>query len=75
MATALRHDLAAMHTCPGSDIDDMIGGADCVLIMLYHDHRIAEVAQAREGLEQAGIIALMQANRRLVEHVEHAGEA
>ncbi len=36
---------------------------------------VAEVAEAVEGLEQPRIVALMQPDRGLVEHVEHAGEA
>ena len=38
-------------------------------------HRVAEVAQALQRLEQPGVVALVQADRRLVEHVEHAGQA
>ena len=40
--------------------------------MLDHDHRIAEIAQALEGDEQPLVVALVQADRRLVEHIEHA---
>ncbi len=43
--------------------------------MLDHQHRVAEIAQARERLQQPVVVALMQADRRLVEHVEHAGQA
>src|SRR5207244_996343 len=37
-------------------------------------HRVADVAQVLQRIEQARIVALMQADRRLVQHVEHAGE-
>jgi hypothetical protein len=43
--------------------------------MLDHDHRVAQVAQAGEGAEQAFVVALVQADRRLVEHVHHADQA
>jgi hypothetical protein len=43
--------------------------------VLDDDHRVADVAQAFQRFEQAGIVALVQADRGLVEHVEHAGEA
>ena len=72
---ALGDDLAAMHAGAGPDIDDIIGGADGVLVMLDHDHGIAEIAQPLERFEQPGIVALVQADRRLVEHIEHAGQA
>jgi hypothetical protein len=59
----------------GADVDHVVGGADRVLVVLDHDHRVAEVAQALERFEQARIVALVQADRGLVEHIEHAGEA
>ena len=72
---SLRHDLAAMHAGAGADVDDIIGGEDGVLVMLDHDHRIAEVAQPPQGFQQPGIVALVQPDRGLVQHVEHAGQA
>ena len=72
---ALGDDLAAMHAGAGADVDHVIGRADRVLVVLDHDHRVAEVAQAPQRVEQARVVALVQADRRLVEHVEHAGQA
>src|SRR3546814_20967993 len=43
--------------------------------MLDDDHSIADIAQVLQRVEQAGTVTLVQADRRLVEHVEHAGEA
>ena len=43
--------------------------------MLDHQHRIAQIPQARQGHQQAVIVALVQADRRLVEHIEHPGQA
>ena len=71
---ALRDDLAAMDAGAGADVEHMIGDADRVLVVLHHDHGVAEVAQALERFEQARIVALVQADRGLVEHVEHAGQ-
>ena len=59
----------------GADIDDIIREPDRILVMLDDDHRVADVAQMDERFEKARIVALMQADRRLVEHIEHAGEA
>ena len=59
----------------GADINDMIGLEHGILIMLDDDHGVAEVAQAAQGAEQPFVVALVQANRGLVEHVEHAGQA
>ena len=38
---ALGDDFAAMHAGAGADVDDIIGGADRVLVVLDDDHRVA----------------------------------
>src|SRR5580765_2995019 len=53
----------------------MVGVADRLLVVLDHQHRVAEAAQALERLEQAVVVLLVEADRRLVEDVEHAREA
>src|SRR6266436_1280479 len=50
----------------------VIGAANRILVMFDDNHRIAEIAQPLEGLDQARIVALMESNGRLVEHIEHA---
>ena len=44
-------------------------------IVLDHHHRVAQVAQAEQRLEQAPIVPLMETDRRLVEDVEDADQA
>lgn len=39
-----RHYLAAVHAGPRTDVDDVVGESDRVLVVLDHDHRVAEVA-------------------------------
>ena len=58
----------------GPDVEHVVGGADGVLVVLDDDDGVAEVAQALEGFEQPRVVALVQADRGLVEHVEHAGQ-
>ena len=72
---ALRHDFAAMDACTRADVDDKIGEPNGVLIMLNHDHGVADIAQTDERLQEPRIVALMEPDRRLVQHIEHAGEA
>ena len=72
---ALGDHEAAVDAGARAHVDDVVGLADRVLVVLDDDHRVAEVAQVLERLEQAVVVALMQADRGLVEHVEHAGEA
>ena len=40
-------DLAAVLTGAGADVDDPVGVADGVLVVLDHDQRVAEVACSR----------------------------
>ena len=71
---ALGHDMAAMHAGAGADVEHVIGEANGVLVMLDHDHGIAEVAQPLQRVQQPRIVALVQADRGLVQHIEHAGQ-
>ena len=68
-------DLAAVLAGAGADVDDPVGGADGVLVVLDDDQGVAEVAQAHQRLDEPVVVALVQADRRLVEHVEHADQA
>ncbi len=68
------HDLAAVDARAGTDVDDPVGGADGVLVVLDDDERVAEVAQLDQRLDEAPVVALMQADGRLVQHVEHPRE-
>ena len=75
VVAAVADDLAAMDAGAGAHVDDIIRLADAVLVMLDDDDGVAEIAQAAEGDEEAVIVALVEADAGLVEHVEHAGEA
>ena len=59
----------------GPHVDDVIGGADRVLVMLDDQHGVAEIAQAAQRLEQHVVVALVEADAGLVEDVEHARQA
>ena len=72
---ALADDLTTVHARARTDVQDIVGQADRVLVMLDHDHRVAKVAQTGKSAEQAFVVALVQADRRLVEHVHHADQA
>ena len=68
-------DLAAVLARAGPDVDDVVGDADRLFVVLDDDHRVAEVAQPHHRVDEALVVALVQADRRLVEHVEHADQA
>ena len=57
---------------PGPDVDDPVGRPDRLLVVLDDEHRVAQVAQARERRDELGVVALVEADRRLVEDVQDA---
>ena len=69
---ALRHQAAAARAGAGAQIDHVIGAADRVLVVLDHDQRIALGAQPVQRVEQRHVVARVQADGGLVEHVAHA---
>ncbi len=70
-----RDDVPAELAGAGPEVDHVVGGADRLLVVLDHQHGVAEVAQPLERLEQPAVVALVQADRRLVQDVEHAHQA
>ena len=56
-------------------IDDEIGTADGVLVVLDDEDRIAEIAEMFERAKEASIVAGVEPDARLVENVENATEA
>ena len=68
-------DFAAADAGAGAEIDDVVGGPHRVFVVLDDDDRVAQVAQLLERVEQAVVVARVQADRRLVEDVEHADQA
>ena len=72
---ALGDHSPAMHPRTGADVDDMVGQFDGVLVVLDNDHRIAEVAQMQQRIEQPLVVALVQADGGFVQHIHHAHQA
>ena len=63
-----------MLACAGAEVDEVVGCAHRLLVVLDDDDGVAEVAQLPERGEQTRVVALVQSDRRLVEDVEHADE-
>ena len=72
---ALGDDVAAVLARAGADVDDVVGGAHRLLVVLDDQQRVAQVAQALQRADQPGVVALVQADARLVQDVEHAHQA
>ena len=71
---AFGDDAPAVDARAGTDIDDVIGSADGVFVVLNDDDGVAQIAQAQEAIQQAGVVALVQTDRRLIENVHHADQ-
>ena len=74
LGRALRDDLPAVLAGARSHVDDVVRCADRIVVVLDDDHAVAEIAQVLQRREQAVVVALVQADRRLVQHVHDAGE-
>ncbi len=66
---------AAVDAGARADVDHVVGGQDRILVVLDDDDGVAEIAQPPQRFQETRIVALVQADRRLVQHVEHAGQA
>ena len=53
----------------------MVSRANRVFVVLHHNHGITEIAQMDKRTQQALVIALVQADRRLIQHVHNANQA
>ncbi len=58
----------------GPEVDDVVGVLHELVVVFDDEERVALVAQGKERADEAAVVACMQADAGLVEHVEHAGE-
>ena len=66
--------MAAVLAGARAEVDHVVGRSDRLLVVLDDDDRVAEIAKPRERGQECPVVALVQADRRLVEHVQHAGQ-
>ena len=67
-----RDNGAAVQPGAGAHVDHVLCGPDHVLVVLDHEHRVPEVAEGPEGLDQFPVVALVEPDGGLVEDVEDA---
>ena len=58
---------------PGArpEVDDVVRGAQRLLVVLHHDQGVPQVPQVTQRVQQALVVALVQADGGLVENVQH----
>src|SRR5579884_3661544 len=72
---ALCDDLAAVRSGTRAQFQDIIGGADRLLVVLHDEDGVADVPQVLERLNHLDVVARVQADARLVQDVELAHQA
>ena len=65
---AVKHDLSAALARAGAHVDHAVGGQHHRRVVLHHHQRVAGVAQALHGHDDAVHVARVQANAGLVQH-------
>ena len=55
-----------------TDVHDPVRGADRLLVVLDDEDGVAKIAHAEERSDQSSVVSLMQADRGLVEDVQHS---
>ena len=71
---AVDDDLAAVAPRAGTEIDDVLGAANRLLVVLDDDDRVALRHELLDRVEQQRVVARVQADRRLVEDVADAAQ-
>ena len=72
---SLGDDRAPLDARSRAEIDQPVGRAHRVFVVLDDDHRVARVAQLLQGGDEAVVVTRMQADRGLIQDVEHADQS
>src|SRR2546430_11287354 len=67
--------LAAVAAGARPQVHDVVRRTDRLLVVLHDEHAVAEIAQLLERVEQPRVVAMVEADGRLVQDVEHTDEA
>ena len=63
-----------MHAGAGPEVDDVVGAVHELIVVLDDEERVALGAEGLERVDEAVVVAGVQADGGFVEDVEHAGE-
>ena len=64
--SACCHHLTAVNTGAGADVNEVVGGAHGVLVMLHHDEAVAQIPEVFQRCQQLIVVPLVQPDGRLV---------
>src|SRR5438874_1286366 len=69
-----RYERSAMRSRSRSEIDYEIRAANRLFVVLDDQHCVTKIAQRGQSVQQAPVVARMQANRRFIENVKHTAQ-
>src|SRR5258705_2641705 len=64
-----------MHSGPRPKIQNVVGMANRVFVVLDHEHRVANVAEMPKRGEKAFVVALVETDTGLIKNVKHPDQA
>ena len=68
------HNPASVFSGTRSDVDNPIALVDGFFIMLDNNHCVAEITQSNQGFDEATVVALVQADTRLIQYIQGADQ-
>ena len=74
LGSTFKHHLAAQPPGFRPHIHHIVGGQHHVFVVLHDHHRVADVAQGLQRINETHVVALMKPDARLVEDVKHIDE-
>ncbi len=69
---AFGDDVTAVLARARTEVDNPVGGADGIVVVLHHQDGVAQIAQSFEGGQQPVVVARVQTDGRFIQHVQHA---
>ena len=69
------HDFSSQPSGLRADVDEPVGSTHDFLVMLHHYHRVAQVAQLLEHLDELVRIAAVQSDARFVQYIQASHQA
>ena len=72
LQTPLCDDLAAVNAGVGTDIHNVVRGANGVFVVLHHNQGVAQIPQVAQRFQQTVVIPLVQTDAWFVQNIQYA---
>ena len=72
---AVHHHLPAELARAWPNVNDPVGGADRLFVVLHHEDGVPKVAESQQRGDQTRVVTLVQPDGRLVKDVEHTDKS